>query len=85
MAADYVTVPVMINFNFTPNLREGFASRGISAGYLYSSRQKTISGLYGKHKTFDDFDLNPWRFPGLQKRSWALLFFTVHGDKKYVQ
>ena len=62
LAADYVTVPVMINFNFTPNLREGFGiSVGISAGYLYSSRQKTISGVYGKHKTFDDFDLNPWK------------------------
>ena len=33
LAADYVTVPVMINFNFTPNLREGFGiSVGISAG-----------------------------------------------------
>ena len=62
LAADYVTVPLMINFNFTPTLREGFGiSVGISAGYLYSSRQKTISSLYGKKKTFDDFDLNPWK------------------------
>jgi hypothetical protein len=62
LAADYVTVPLMINFNFTPHLREGFGiSVGISAGYLYSSRQKTVSGLYGKHKTFDNFDLNPWK------------------------
>jgi hypothetical protein len=62
LAADYVTVPLMINFNFTPNLREGFGiSVGISAGYLYSSRQKTISSQYGKKKAFDDFDLNPWK------------------------
>jgi hypothetical protein len=62
LAADYVTVPLMINFNFTPNLREGFGiSVGISAGYLYSSRQKTISDEFGKKKTFDDFDLNPWK------------------------
>jgi hypothetical protein len=62
LAADYVTVPVMINFNFTPNLREGFGiSVGISAGYLYSSRQKVISSEFGKKKTFDDFDLNPWK------------------------
>jgi hypothetical protein len=62
LAADYVTVPLMINFNFTPQLRQGFGiSVGISAGYLYSSRQKTVSGLYGKHKTFDNFDLNPWK------------------------
>lgn len=62
LAADYVTVPFMINFNFTPSLREGFGiSVGISAGYLYSSRQKTVSSQYGKNKTFDDFDLNPWK------------------------
>ena len=62
LAADYVTVPLMINFNFTPNLREGFGlSVGISAGYLYSSRQKTISGEFGKQKTFDSFNLNPWK------------------------
>jgi hypothetical protein len=62
LAADYVTVPLMINFNFTPQLKEGFGiSVGISAGYLYSSRQKTVSGEFGKHKTFDDFDLNPWK------------------------
>jgi hypothetical protein len=62
LAADYVTVPVMINFNFTPTRREGFGiSVGVSAGYLYSSRQKTISDEFGKKKTFDDFDLNPWK------------------------
>ena len=62
LAADYVTVPVLINFNFTPTRREGFGiSVGVSAGYLYSSRQKTISDEFGKKKTFDDFDLNPWK------------------------
>jgi Outer membrane protein beta-barrel domain len=62
LAADYVTVPLMINFNFTPSRREGFGiSVGISAGYLYSSRQKTISSEFGKKKNFDDFDLNPWK------------------------
>ena len=62
LAADYVTVPLMINFNFTPTKREGFGiSVGVSAGYLYSSRQKTISDEFGKKKTFDDFDLNPWK------------------------
>jgi hypothetical protein len=62
LAADYVTVPLMLNFNFTPNLRDGFGiSVGISAGYLYSSRQKLISSEFGKHKTFNSFDLNPWK------------------------
>jgi hypothetical protein len=62
LAADYATVPLMINFNFTPNLREGFGiSVGMSAGYLYSSRQKLISNQFGKHKTFNTLDLNPWK------------------------
>jgi hypothetical protein len=62
LATDYVTVPFMINFNFTPNLKEGFGiSVGMSAGYLYSSRQKLISDEFGKHKTFNDLDLNPWK------------------------
>jgi hypothetical protein len=62
LAADYVTVPFMINFNFTPDRREGFGiSFGLSAGYLYSSRQKLISDEFGKHKTFNDLDMNPWK------------------------
>jgi outer membrane protein with beta-barrel domain len=62
LAADYVTVPLMLNFNFTPHRREGFGlSVGASAGYLYSSRQKIITAEDGKKKTHDDFDLNPWK------------------------
>lgn len=43
LAADYLTMPLMLNFNFTPKRRnnESFGlSAGISAGYLYSARQK---------------------------------------------
>ena len=62
LATDYVTVPFMLNFNFTPHRREEFGiSFGASAGYLYSSRQKLISEEFGKHKTHDSFDLNPWK------------------------
>src|SRR5450432_63200 len=62
LAADYITIPFMINFNFTPSLKDGFGlSIGASAGYLYSSRQKLISPEFGKHKNFDDFDLDPWK------------------------
>lgn len=62
LAADYITIPMMLNFNFTPNLQDGFGlSIGASAGYLYSSRQKLISDEFGKHKTHDDFDLQPWK------------------------
>jgi Outer membrane protein beta-barrel domain len=62
LATDYVTVPLMLNFNFTPGRRNGFGfSAGASVGYRYSARQKLISGEYGKQKTFNDFDLNPWK------------------------
>lgn len=61
LAADYVTVPVMLNFNFTPGRYKGFGlSAGISAGYLYSARQKTkMDG--DKDKLHDDFNLEKWK------------------------
>lgn len=62
LAADYLTIPLMLNFDFTPHRRQGFGlSIGASAGYLYSSRQKIITDEDGKQKKHDDFDLNPWK------------------------
>lgn len=62
LAADYVTMPFMLNFNFTPHRRYDYGlSVGASAGYKYSSRQKFKSGITGKKKTFDDFDMEPWK------------------------
>jgi outer membrane protein with beta-barrel domain len=62
LAADYVTIPMMLNFNFTPNRRRGFGvSVGASAGYLYNSRQKTVTEATGKEKVHDDFDLRKWK------------------------
>lgn len=62
LAADYVTVPVMLNFNFTPNKSRSFGlSAGISAGYLYSARQKIKNNDGNKTKLHDDFDLNNWK------------------------
>jgi len=61
LAADYLTVPIMLNFNFTPNKKNGFGfSGGVSAGYLYSARQKTKMG--GKvEKVKNEFDLQRWK------------------------
>ncbi|HEU4574278.1 MAG TPA: outer membrane beta-barrel protein [Chitinophagaceae bacterium] len=62
LAADYITVPLMLNFNFTPDHRKGgFGfSAGVSAGYLYSARQKTkLDGHIDK--LHDDFDLKRWK------------------------
>lgn len=64
LAADYLTVPFMLNFNFTPNRssKSSFGlSAGMSAGYLYSSRQKVISSQTGKTKTKDDFNLRNYK------------------------
>lgn len=54
LATDYFSVPVMLNFNFTPHnsYNKSFGiSAGISTSYLYSSRQKYISAETGKEKT----------------------------------
>lgn len=62
LATDYLTVPMMLNFNFTPHRNKGFGlSVGASAGYLYSSRQKTISNEFGKKKDKEDFELRKWK------------------------
>ncbi len=62
LAADYLTVPLMLNFNFTPDRKKGFGfSAGISGGYLYSARNKTITSDEGKKKAKDDFELERWK------------------------
>ena len=62
LAADYVTLPMLVNFNFTPDRKRGFGlSVGASFGYLYNSRQKTVGGPQGKHKEHDDFNLEKWK------------------------
>lgn len=61
LAADYITVPMMLNVNVTPGRKKGFGvSGGVSAGYLYSSRQK-IKDNDNKTKLHDDFNLRKWK------------------------
>lgn len=61
LAVDYLTVPLMLNFNFTPNRDNGFGfSAGVSGGFMYSARQKTkMDG--DKDKLKNDFDLKRWK------------------------
>jgi hypothetical protein len=62
LAADYITVPMMLNFNFTPKRKSGFGlSAGMSVGYLYSARQKVKNDQMGKEKFREDFDLRDWK------------------------
>jgi hypothetical protein len=57
LAADYITAPFMLNFNFTPTRSKSYGfSAGISAGYLYSARQKI-----NHSKTHGNFDLEKWK------------------------
>jgi hypothetical protein len=64
LAADYITVPLMLNFRTNPNYNnKGLSiSAGVSMGYLYSSRNKQISSERGKEKNRGDYDLDKWKF-----------------------
>ena len=64
LATDYVTVPVMLNFVTNPEERKkGFSlSLGLSAGYLYSQRNKQVSSERGKLKNRGDYDLERFKF-----------------------
>ncbi|MGL6269028.1 MAG: hypothetical protein ACRC2O_13940 [Chitinophagaceae bacterium] len=64
IAADFFTVPVMININTNPGAGRwgGFQmSFGVSGGYMYASRQKQVSNERGKQKQRTDFNLNKWK------------------------
>lgn len=63
LAADYVTVPLMLNFRTNPNYADkGLSvSAGVSMGYLFNSRNKQISGERGKLKNKGDYDLKQWK------------------------
>lgn len=63
LAADYLTVPVMLTFGSNKaddekGIRVGF---GVSAGYLYSQRNKQRSDDRGKQKNKGDYDLERFK------------------------
>jgi hypothetical protein len=63
LATDYLTVPVMLNFVSNPNSRKkGISlSAGVSAGYLFSQRNKQKSDERGKDRNKGDYDLNTFK------------------------
>lgn len=99
LAADYVTIPLMLNFDFgrrgsvgitksTHKGEKGFKfnakksrewgfSAGVSAGYLYSARQKTITSDEGKLKLKDNFNLNAWKLSYIGEIN--LGYFSIYG------
>jgi len=77
LAVDYVSVPFLLNFNFTPHRKNDYGfSVGASFGYKYSSREKFKSGPTGKEKTYDDFNLEPWKISwiGELQLGWLKLY-----------
>ena len=84
LAADYLTVPIMVNFNFTPNRKKGFGiSAGISTGYLYSARNKTITSDEDKRKAKDDFGLEKWKLSYVAELSLGpVRFYGSYAFKK---
>lgn len=63
---EYLTVPLMINVNPTPNKIKGFSfSAGISAGYFIAGRNKQISSARGKEKVKGNFDFEPFRIAAI--------------------
>jgi hypothetical protein len=64
LATDYVTVPVMLNYCTNPySQNKGFSiSLGVSAGYLYSQRNKQISDDRGKQKTKGGIGIEQFKF-----------------------
>ena len=62
----YLTIPMMINVNVTPDRKNGFSfSAGMSAGYLIEGRNKQISAERGKQKVYGNFDFEPWRLAAI--------------------
>lgn len=76
LSADYITVPLMLNFNFTPhNEREFGFSAGVSASVLYNSRHVIKTSEDGKQKVKDDFDLNRWKLSYVGELSLGFIKF----------
>jgi hypothetical protein len=63
LAADYLTVPFMINFASNPHSsKKGISvSLGASAGYLYSQRNKQKSDERGKDKNKGEYDMERFK------------------------
>jgi hypothetical protein len=63
LAADYISVPLLLKFNLTPNRSKNpfTIAGGVSGGFLYSARFKTkINGDVNKIR--DDFEINRFKF-----------------------
>lgn len=64
LAADYLTIPLMVDLNSNPHSEHRGISvaAGVSVGYLYSNRNKQMSTARGLQKIRGDLGLQSWKF-----------------------
>jgi hypothetical protein len=87
LAADYLTVPIMVNFNFTPKRKNGYGfSAGISVGWLYNARNKTVTSDEDMRKAKDDFELEKWKLSYIAEISLgSIRFYGSYAFKNMYQ
>lgn len=79
LAADYVTVPMMLNLNFTPKRDRGFGiSGGVSAGYLYAARYKNKDTDGDKQKVRGNLGLEKWKLSYIGELNMGVV--TLYGS-----
>jgi len=78
----YVTVPLLLNFNTSKNLKNNFhLTMGVVGKYLLGSRSKQILLQNNNQYTFirkDDYNINPFQFDGYASIGYRN--FTVFGQ-----
>lgn len=64
LAADYLSVPIILNFVSNPSdISKGISlGLGVSGGYLYSERNKQKSSERGKQRNRGDYGLQKFKF-----------------------
>ena len=88
LAADYLTVPLMLNFNSNPgSKKKGISfSAGISAGYLYGQRNKQKSEGRGKDKNRGDYDLNRFKLSYVAELGLgSIRFYGSYSPKSFYE
>jgi Outer membrane protein beta-barrel domain len=88
LAADYLTVPLMLNFNSNPgSKKKGISfSAGVSAGYLYGQRNKQKSDGRGKDKNRGDYDLNRFKLSYVAELGLgSIRFYGSYSPKSFYE
>jgi hypothetical protein len=88
LAADYLTVPLMVNYTSNPNHKnKSFSvSLGLSAGYLYSQRNKQVSNERGKQTNKGNYDLEQFKISYIGEIGYGpVRFYGTYTPKSIYQ